>query len=205
MDYFKTALILAGGKSSRMEFDKQLLVINEQRLIFNIAKNLEKHFEHIIIVSNKKEIYKDCKYDVVSDEIKDSGPLAGISVGLNHSKSEFVYIVACDMPNIDDKYINSIKSRIKKDIVDRIEYDVYLSQIDNKTQLFNGFYKRELGHEIKKYLINDTKKSILSFIENTDKRVNYIDEVEFLKNSFDKDMFINLNTQEDLNRYKSIK
>ena len=63
MDNFKTAIILAGGKSSRMGFDKQLLFINEKRLIYSIACNLEKHFEDIIIISNKIELYKDSKYN----------------------------------------------------------------------------------------------------------------------------------------------
>ena len=59
MDNLNTAIILAGGKSSRMGFDKQFLVTNEKRLILDIAKKLKKHFKEIIIVTNKKEYYKD--------------------------------------------------------------------------------------------------------------------------------------------------
>jgi len=76
MDNFKSAVILAGGQSSRMEFDKQCLIINEKRLIFEIARKLENHFDDITIETNKKEYYKDCKYNVVSDEIKNMVPLA---------------------------------------------------------------------------------------------------------------------------------
>lgn len=205
MDDFKSAVILAGGKSSRMEFDKQLLVINEKRLIFSIAKNLERHFEEIIIVSNKKEYYKDCKYKVVSDELKEMGPLAGISVGLKYSSSKFVYIVACDMPNTDDKYIEYLKNKLAQDISLNNEYDIYLSKVNNNIELFNGFYKKELSEEIKNYLINGTKKSIISFYERCNKSVSYTCDLEFNKYKFKKDMFINLNTKEDLKLYKNIR
>lgn len=203
MDNFKSAVILAGGKSSRMEFDKQFLVIDEKRLIFSIAKNLEKHFDEIIIVSNKKDEYVDCKYSVVSDKLKDMGPLAGISVGLEYSTSEFVYIVACDMPNIDDRYIEYLKEKIGQDIDCNQNYDIYLSKIDNSIELFNGFYKKELSEEIKEYLINGTKKSIISFYERCNKSVSYVSDYEFDKYNFRKNIFVNLNTKEELSLYKN--
>ena len=37
-----TAIILAGGKSSRMGFDKQFLEINNNRLIDSLVKKLKK-------------------------------------------------------------------------------------------------------------------------------------------------------------------
>lgn len=202
MDNFKTAIILAGGKSSRMGFDKQLLFINEKRLIYSIACNLEKHFEDIIIISNKIELYKDSKYKIISDEIKNMGPLSGISVGLNTSMSKYVYIVACDMPYIDYKYIEYMKSKIDKDIKQCIAYDMYISKIDGRIELFHGFYKRDLGKEIKEYLLNSDRKSIISFFERTNKKVKFIKDDEFNKYKFKKDMFINLNTKEDLNLLK---
>ncbi|MDM8129469.1 NTP transferase domain-containing protein, partial [Paraclostridium benzoelyticum] len=81
MSVCKSAVILAGGKSSRMKFDKQLLVIDEKRLIYDLANKLENHFNEIIIVTNKPEFYNDCSYKVVVDEIKECGPLSGIHIG----------------------------------------------------------------------------------------------------------------------------
>lgn len=205
MDNFKSAVILAGGKSSRMEFDKQFLVVNEQRLIFSIAKNLEKYFDEVIIVSNKKEYYDDCKYMVVSDELKDMGPLAGISVGLKYSSSKFVYMVACDMPNIDGRYIEYMKNKIGQDICTCNSSDIYLSRVNGNIELFNGFYNKDLSDEIKDYLINGTKKSIISFYERCNKNISYVEDCEFDKYKFKKDMFINLNTKEDLYFYQNIK
>lgn len=142
MDNLNTAIILAGGKSSRMGFDKQFLVINEKRLILDIAKKLKKHFKEIIIVTNKKEYYKDLGYKVVEDEIKGMGPLAGISVGLKNSSSLYAYIIACDMPILDDNYIKYIKAMVNKDIKDKKESHIYISILNDKIQLFHGAYKK---------------------------------------------------------------
>jgi molybdopterin-guanine dinucleotide biosynthesis protein A len=202
MDNFKSAVILAGGQSSRMEFDKQCLIINEKRLIFEIARKLENHFNDITIVTNKKEYYKDCKYNVVSDEMKNMGPLAGIAVGLKHSLSDYVYFIACDMPHIDGRYINYLKIKVEKDIQAKKSFDIYISNINNKIQLFQGFYKKELSHEINDYLLYGSKRSVISFYERTNKNVSYIDGKEFREHEFRNDIFINLNTKEELNLYK---
>ena len=44
MDNFTTAVILAGGKSSRMGFDKQFLEIHEKRLLDTQIHKLRKEF-----------------------------------------------------------------------------------------------------------------------------------------------------------------
>lgn len=201
MDKFNSAVILAGGKSLRMEFDKQCLIIDNQRLIFKIAKILEKHFKDIIIVTNKKEYYKGCKYTLVSDKIQNKGPLSGISVGLGQSISDYVYIIACDMPNIDDSYISYMKEKINESIKNKENIDVYICKINDKIQPFQGFYKKDLEKEINKYLISESKKSIISFFENSNKKVKCIECDEFKYMNFKEDIFTNLNTKKDLNTY----
>lgn len=203
MDNFKSAVILAGGKSSRMKFDKQCLVINEKKLIFDICERLEKHFEDITIVSNKKEYYKDCKYKVVSDEIKEVGPLGGMSVGLKESVSEYVYFIACDMPHIDDKYIKYMKNKIEKDIESNVGFDMYICNVGGNIQFFQGFYKKKLEESINNYLIYGSRRSIRSFCEQSNKKIKIIEEEEFKEQNFKEDIFINLNTQVDLKLYKN--
>ncbi|MGL6108034.1 molybdenum cofactor guanylyltransferase [Romboutsia sp.] len=202
MNNTRSAIILAGGKSSRMGFDKQFIEIREKRLICEIGKNLEKYFDDIVIVTNKREYYEDSKYKIVSDKIKGMGPLAGIAVGLNESISKFVYIIACDMPNIDERYIKYLKNKVENDINVNKECDVYISKLNNKIEPFQGFYKKELGNEINNYLKTSDKKSIISFFERNNKRIYYLEDIKFIKNHFNYNMFININTEMDLELYK---
>ena len=78
MKKFGTAIILAGGKSTRMGFDKQFLELNKKRLIDIIINKLKEEFEEIIIVTNKPEEYRKYTQKILSDKIKDVGPLGGI-------------------------------------------------------------------------------------------------------------------------------
>lgn len=202
MDKLKSAIILAGGQSSRMKFDKQCLIINEKRLIFEIARKLENHFNDITIVTNKKEYYKDCKYSLVSDEKKNMGPLAGIAVGLSKSISDYVYVIACDTPYIDDAYIAYMKDKIEQDIKAKSSFDIYISNINDKVQPFQGFYKKELEYEINDYLLYQSKRSMISFYETTNKKISYITNFEFEENKFKNNIFINLNTRDNLKMYE---
>lgn len=201
MDIFDTAIILAGGRSLRMKFDKQFLVIDNERLMYKVIKNLERHFKEIIIVTNKPELYENNKYTIICDDIKNVGPLGGISAGLSKSKSKYSYIVACDMPNIDDYYINYLKNKIVEDLNTEREYSVYISNIKGRVQFFHGFYKTSLKDNLCAYIYNEKSKSIRSFLNSQDIKVNVIHDDEFKQEGFNEDIYINLNTQEDLKKY----
>lgn len=195
MSLCKSAVILAGGKSSRMKFDKQFLVIYEKRLIYELANKLKNHFDEIIIITNKPEFYNDCDYKIVSDEIKECGPLSGIHIGLKSANSEYVYILACDMPNIDDNYIEFLKDNVSE------EHDAYISKLDRFVEPFHGIYKKSLFNDIEKFLLESDKKSIIRFLESKNKNIFYLSKDDFNKNNFNKNIFINLNNQQDLHNF----
>jgi len=177
MSLCKSAVILAGGKSTRMKFDKQLLVIEKKRLIYDLAEKLQKDFEEIIIVTNKPEFYKDCNYKIVSDEIKDCGPLSGIHIGLKSSTSEYVYFTACDMPNMDNDYIRYLKNKVNN------KNDAYITRLGEFAEPFHGIYKRNLFKDIEKFLCESNKKSIMRFLDTTNKEICYITKNCFMKNN----------------------
>lgn len=196
MSSCKSAVILAGGKSTRMRFDKQLLVINKKRLVYDLAEKLRQNFEEIIIVTNKPQYYVDCDYKIVSDEIQESGPLSGIYTGLKNSNSEYVYFVACDMPNIDNNYINYLKSTITN------KKDIYITKLDKFIEPFHGIYKKSLFTEIEDFLLNNKSKSVKSFLEYKNKYVYNLDKEDFEYNNFKKSIFQNLNNKQDLYKYR---
>jgi len=194
MEIFKTAVILAGGKSTRMGFDKQFLEVNESRLIENLICELRKEFQDIIIVTNKPEEYKNSKCRIFSDEIKEIGPLSGIHVGLKNSKSKYTYFIACDMPNISLNYINHMKNEIIKE-----KADACVSKKEGNIEPFNSFYSINILDKVEE-LIKNNRRSMLALINNIKTLV--IDENTLEKYNKLFDMFINLNTREDLQMFE---
>ncbi|GAB6098266.1 molybdenum cofactor guanylyltransferase [Halanaerocella petrolearia] len=193
MKNFGTAVILAGGKSTRMGFDKQLLKVNQTRLLGLVTSKLEEEFEEIIIVSNYPEYYSDFNYRVVSDEIPNRGPLSGIHVGLKRASSKYVYFLACDMPYINLDYIRFMKAEVKeKDIA------ACVTEIEDKVEPFNAFYAQDIISEIEDYLLAEGR-ALYSLLERLD--CYYINEEQARRFSSNWNMFLNLNTKEDLLRY----
>ncbi|HHW37038.1 MAG TPA: molybdenum cofactor guanylyltransferase [Bacillales bacterium] len=98
-----TAIILAGGKSSRMGTNKALLPMDGKPNIELIKDQVTPFFSDIILVTNDFEAYEFLKVPMVKDEYIGKGPLAGIHTGLKNSKTETNFFIACDMPFVSGK------------------------------------------------------------------------------------------------------
>lgn len=193
IEKFGSLIILAGGKSSRMGFDKQFLKIKDRKIMDDIIAKLENEFKEIIIVTNKPKEYDNTKYKVTKDEIPGKGPLSGIHAGLKKSSYKYSFVVACDMPNINMDYIKYMKNLIgEKDI------DGCITRLGNHIEPFHGFYSKAIVGNIEKNL-----KENFRSISRLTKDLNfiYVEEKEARKFSLNWDMFSNLNTKEDIETY----
>lgn len=193
MKKFGTAVILAGGKSTRMGFDKQLLKINERRLVDNLRRKLSKNFEEIIVVTNKSEYYLGFPDKITKDIIIGKGPLSGIHAGLKASSSQYAYFVACDMPNINLDYIEYMKDELKE-----LKVKACVTRFGEWIEPFNAFYSKDMIEDIEEHLSNN-RRSVNSLLSNL--TVHYIEEEKAREFSPNWDMFLNLNTKEELNDY----
>lgn len=193
MKRFGTAVILAGGKSIRMGFDKQLLEINERRLIDNLRRKLRQEFDEIIVVTNKSEYYLGFDDKITKDIIVGKGPLSGIHAGLIEASSQYVYFVACDMPNIYMDYIRYMKEELKD-----LEVKACITRFGEWIEPFNAFYSKEIIDDIEKHLLKN-QKSVNSLLDKLP--VYYIEEEKARKFSPNWDMFLNLNTKDDLDDF----
>ncbi len=193
MREFGSAIILAGGKSSRMGFDKQLLYIRERKLMDNLINKLKPIFDDIIIVTNKPEYYCLLVHSITEDIIPNGGPLGGIHAGLSIASSKYSYVIACDMPNVNQEYIHFMK-----DILKESKKQGCVSMYGDYIEPFNSFYSRELIQPIEEFLSKD-QRAVHRFLK--DKDIVSIPEKRVREFSPDWDMFFNLNTREDVNTY----
>lgn len=196
MKKFGTAVILAGGKSTRMGFDKQLLKINERRLIDNLRRKLNKVFDDIVVVTNRSEYYLGFPDKITKDIIVGKGPLSGIHAGLKVSYSQYVYFVACDMPNINLNYIEYMKKELKD-----LKVKACVTRYGEWIEPFNAFYSKDMIENIEEHLSNN-RRSVNSLLSKLP--VHYIEEEKAREFSPNWDMFLNLNTKEELNGYLKI-
>src|SRR5262245_31299695 len=92
-----TAVILAGGKSSRMGQNKALLLIEGKTLIERIRELLSKIFSQVVVSTASQNAYPRLELPEVVDRYPETGPLGAITSVLESGLSP-IFCVACDMP-----------------------------------------------------------------------------------------------------------
>ena len=106
------AIVLAGGKSSRMGMPKPWLRWGDEFLLQRIVRIVGEAVESVVIVTAKDSELPPLPYTVkiVVDAIPDCGPLGGLVTGLEHfgSEIESAILVACDLPLIQPQFIQSL-------------------------------------------------------------------------------------------------
>ncbi len=95
------ALVLCGGSSVRMGYDKWRLPVAEQTLLEYIVRPILQDCGEVVVCCGDRQI--DAAIDQVTfvqDEYEACGPLEGIRAGLAKLSSgyEFAYVTACDVP-----------------------------------------------------------------------------------------------------------
>ena len=96
-----TAIILAGGDSTRMGQDKTMLPVGGQPIIEHIYRQLDPWFSQILISANDAFRYSFLGATVVQDDVVGRGPLMGITSALKASTNDVNFVTACDIPEID--------------------------------------------------------------------------------------------------------
>jgi molybdopterin-guanine dinucleotide biosynthesis protein A len=94
-----SAVILAGGKSSRMGRDKAFLDLDGEPLLGRQIRVAREAGAAEVIVSGRRGVnYSGFQCPVVLDGVWDGGPVAGILAGLEAAVWPLVMVLAVDMP-----------------------------------------------------------------------------------------------------------
>ena len=119
----RVALILAGGKSSRMGRDKAQLPFGGTTVIEFLMARLRKVCEEVIIVARPEQTYTHPHARVVFDVVPGKFGLGGLYSGLLQSPAEINFVCACDMPLIAPALVEYLFTRLPgfDAVVPRIE------------------------------------------------------------------------------------
>ncbi len=193
MKQFGTAAILAGGKSTRMEFDKQEIIIdplNNIKLIDEQIRTLKQEFDEILMITNTPALYQDSECTIVVDRISGKGPLGGFHAALEAGKSQYIYFIACDMPYICLDYIRYMKSEISQSGM-----DACVARQGSFLEPFNSFLSKRVFKQLEAFIAQD-KKSIQDFVKNTN--CHYIEKHFADEFCSGNDLYFNINTKDQL-------
>jgi molybdenum cofactor guanylyltransferase len=179
-----TAFILAGGKSSRMGTDKGLMLFDGAPMITHVINAVSSMFQNVVIITNNNEYHK-FGLPTITDIYKEVGPIGGLTTGLQSSKTEWNFFVACDMP--------FIKSTVIQYLLDnRNVYDAIIPFYQNLPEPLCALYNRKLVSIFESCIAEKDYK-----IQNTYNKLNY-KKVELPAAYFsESNPFLNINSLKD--------
>ena len=106
--YDVSAAILAGGAGRRMGSDKAMLPLRGRPLILDTADALRGRFSETFIVGGRAGAYAFTGLPSYPDRVRGGGPLAGIAAALAVSSLDTLFVVACDIPDLDFDLIDRL-------------------------------------------------------------------------------------------------
>lgn len=139
-----SAVILAGGKSSRMGENKALLRMGAKTMLEHAALLAGSLFEETFIIVRPG--FKLPALDLAGALIREDfvggrGPLAGLYTGLCHSQTRAVCALSCDMPFLDEETLTFlVNSRHEEDEA------VLFEDAEGREHPFPGIYARASRH-----------------------------------------------------------
>ena len=107
----RSAIILAGGRSTRMNGDKGLKELGGEALVNRVIRRVGVLVDEVLLVvgsEEQREAYSkvvDEDVTLVVDLYSEGSPLVGAITGLKHANGEYAFMAACDMPFISDEVV----------------------------------------------------------------------------------------------------
>lgn len=180
----KTAVILAGGKSSRFGTPKSLVPVNGKPLVAYLSEQIQKAgINEIYLSTNEPDIYSSLGIECIPDEYKESGPLAGIHSALKKSQADSILVLSCDMPKLTSDEIMILLNK-----ADDSDSDLIYVSTPLREHPLCAVYKTGILPAITEALENRSL-SVLDFChDNKSELVFFQDETPFL----------NLNSPDDM-------
>jgi molybdopterin-guanine dinucleotide biosynthesis protein A len=102
------AVVLAGGKSSRMGQDKSLMYLHSQTLIERVVEQLQPILDDVVVGANDPEKLGFLNVKVIADQVPDQGPLTGIVSCLSASPFDLNFVTGCDIPQMNQGLIEQM-------------------------------------------------------------------------------------------------
>lgn len=194
MAEFNSAVILAGGKSTRMGFDKQHLQVQGESLVKRLVDQLRTRFPEILVSSSTPQLYDAKQVRVIGDLYPGVGPLGGIHAALAHSQSSWLFVTACDMPYLELAYIDFMMQQL-----DGKRYDACATVRQGRIEPFPSFFNRTclpiLGQELDRghYSVTHFLRKVDTLLIPEEIAASYLPGWR---------VFLNLNTKEEYERFR---
>ncbi len=182
-----SAIVLAGGRSSRMGTPKALLPFDDEPLIVHIVRALRRQFDEVVVVAAPGQVLPSFEANVVHDDVAYQGPVGGICYGLQAAAGEFGFVTSCDSAFLNPGLISYLLSL-------RHDYDVVVPHWEDRYQPLFAVYRKTVVPLLQAQLANGELRPI-HLLDKV--RTRHVTEDEVRRFDPCGESFFNMNRPED--------
>jgi len=193
-----SCIVLAGGKSLRLGYDKVLETVGNRSLLEHVISRVNSLGSDIIIVAATEQTFTQLidypKLRIVTDIHPGKGPLAGVYTGLATSTSFFNLVVASDMPFLNQALLHYMLQL-------SANFDLVVPRVGKLVEPLHAVYtKRCLAHI--EHMIKQDKLAVNQLF--TLVKTRYVEAEEIERYDPEHLSFFNINTKADLKRAEEL-
>jgi molybdopterin-guanine dinucleotide biosynthesis protein A len=174
------ALVLLGGKSSRMGEEKGLIQYHEKTQAEHLVSMLEELGLEVFLSvrEEQKENYSFLNRSFIADQLHGAGPLGGITSAMRTLPQNAFLVVACDLPNLQKEQLEFLlKNRNPKAFA-----TCYESPLDGGAEPLCSIYEPKSFSALIKVWVNG-KSCPRKMLFNRKVEVLSIQDSKFLANA----------------------
>jgi len=181
--------ILTGGAASRMGGDKALLTISGRTFVQQIAAGLSRVTRDVFVVGGKTPGLTTVP-DIPVDGGQTKSSMTGLYSALRHSRSEWVFVVACDMPFVTAELFEAII-----ELSDGAKCAVIPVSSDGVAQPLCGLYRVSACVEKAESALKNGQRSLQRLLDDVDAQRVGFEHFQGLAGS--EHLFMNVNTPKE--------
>lgn len=191
-----TGVLLAGGKSQRMGKDKRFLLVGEETLLERGLRVLRSMFQDVLVVIAQDSTPLSVDARVVRDLVPECGSLGGLYTGLMQATTPWAFVVACDMPFLDQAVIVQFTKR-------KALADIVMAKLAGRLHPIHALYGKRCLPPLEQ-MIQARQLKIQELVSHVSLHVQYVTETDLFTIDPSGRSFQNINTPADLEAAQSL-
>ncbi|MFZ0888482.1 MAG: molybdenum cofactor guanylyltransferase [Candidatus Binataceae bacterium] len=187
-----SAIVLAGGRGSRMGAPKAALMFGNLTLLERVVAELRKSFPEVIVAAAPEGQGDAALHDargvkIIRDAVAFQGPLFALQHALEAAASDPVFVCSCDLPMLDASVASALVAVIA-------DHDAVIPEVGGKPQPLCAVYRKRCADAIATLLARGERRLTALAAE-----INVRTVEENALRAIDPELrsFFNLNTPED--------
>jgi len=172
-----------------MGADKAMVPLRGKPMLMHVLEQITPLFSNIVI--STRELRENLPCQQIIDASEDRGPMVGIITALEAVESDWLFVIACDMPFVSHALIRLLATN-------RDAHDAVVSHVHGRVQPLFGFYAKTSLPMMKRQM-QQGQRSMIRLLDKLNSSIVSEQQVREIDPQFES--LISLDSIEDVKKW----